>query len=476
MTITKLLTGAAVAALLAGAAQAQDATIGAGDFTDQVLASEIGGTLSGDLILDITNGDDFLVLGAGATLTATVTLTNATFDGIVPAAAWTNATDADCAMSAPTLGGGAGGSSVSFASTGTINACNSAVDDPDDGFLTLPITITNNGDPVTANISWAATVDVGTYVDNDEDVDVASFAQAFTFTIAAGAAGSGLFDATGDDLTGSGTIGSVSLAAYPAGIESALGVALADATDLATDGEVTLTFPSGVVGIDEANVDLGGVACTQGAAPNDNVFTCGVTGLQLNAMDNGGAALSFTIDDDANALTAVSVQTPSATLTIDGGANTIAGAGPTDLADIEWDDGLDVNSLAAANFAWVRFGTGGTESNFRAQFASDAEAAAVNEVRVTTAAGNGVSAQTVTLLPDTADLGFQVLGSTVVFNSRALGAVSGETGNANITDVEVQHDENALLAGAANVAPIHRQMVNRSPGSFVATPGLESDN
>ena len=473
MTINKFLGGVALAALLAGAAQAQTTSIDAtSDFDAQTIASEIGATLSGDVVLDFALDGVFAAMGAGGAVQVDFTLTNATFSSTVPTGAWTAATDPNCDFGAPTLGGGAGGSTVRFENTAQLNLCTTPVD-ADDGTITLPISVTTNGSPVSINVAFTPTADAGSYTGSDEDIDLADFAQAFTFSIDAGAAGSGLFDATGDDLTGSGTIGTLSLAAFPAGIEiDAAGTALATAQQVAASGSLVLTFPGGETGIDEANVDLGGVACSQAA----NVFTCAVTGVQLDAIDNGAPGLDITIDDDGDPLTVITVQTPTVVYTTTGsGSNTVSGA-TGNTAELEIDDGLDVNSLAAANFAWVRFGTGGTESNFRAQFASDAEAAAVNEVRVTTAAGNGVSAQTVTLLPDTADLGFQVLGSTVVFNSRALGAASGETGNADITDVEVQHDEIALAALDANAAPIHRQLVNRSPGSYVATPGLESDN
>jgi len=102
----------------------------------------------------------------------------------------------------------------------------------------------------------------------------------------------------------------------------------------------------------------------------------------------------------------------------------------------------------------------------------------VTEVRVAVAPGNGITGGTATLLPGAdADTNFRIQGSTITFKSSALSAaLGGETGNADVTSVSVQHDDVVLTTGVAAAVQPLRQLVNRSPGTFVAAPGLESDN
>ncbi|WP_420431132.1 beta strand repeat-containing protein [Hyphobacterium sp.] len=445
----------------------------ASPFSGQTVASEVGGILDGNVILDFGLSNEFENMGAGGTVVVAFTLTNATFDGPLSAGSWTAATEADCDFGEPVFGGGAGGDVVRFENTGQINQCSGF--DANDGTLTLPIVVTNNGDPVSVTVTFTPTADAGTYTGSSDDLDLLAFAPAFDFSITAGAAGAGEFDASGDDLQGSGLIGTLTLADFPADIESDIGVALADATDIAASAQLVLTFPDGVSGIDETNIVLGGVSCTQGAAPSDNVFTCALGGGDLDGIDNGAAGLDITIDDDANAATFVTTQTPTAVLTVTGNPNNTVSGASGDLAEIELDDGLDVNAITNSNFDWVRFGSGGTESNFRIALPSTAEAEAVMQIQITVVQGNNVAAGTINLTPGAAGTGFQVKGATVTFNSRALGATSGETGNANITSVALQHDETALLAGIVPGLTILRQLVNRSPGSFIATGGLTND-
>jgi hypothetical protein len=441
-----------------------------GDFTGQTLASEVGATLSGDVVLDFGLADAFLGTGAGAVVRVTFTLTNATFSSPVPTGAWTPATNADCGFGAPVFDGGAGDNSVQFENTGQPNRCTGA--GANDGFITLPITVTDNGSPVSVNVTFTPTVSAGTYAGFSDDLIVMQFAPAFEFDIARGAAGSGQFDITGTQLLGSGILGVLSLADFPNGIEAGLGVALVNATDIAASAELTVTFPGGVAGIDTGAVAVDGTPCIQGVAPSDNVFTCALGGGDLDALVGG--SINITIDDDSDPLTSVTAQQPTAVLTVTPGAgNTVAGASGN-LADIELDDGLDVTAINNSGFAWVRFGSGGTQSNFRIALNSAAQAAAVTEVHVEVMAGNGVPAGIVILeQASDASAGFRVQGATITFNSNALGAVYGASGNADITSVSLQHDETALLAATVSAFPILRQLVNRNPGNFVATPSLE---
>lgn len=442
------------------------------DFRNQTVASEVGGTLDGDVIIEFGLSDAFITMGAAGVVEATFTLTNATFDGPLSAGSWTAASDADCDFGTPTFGGGAGGNVVRFENTGRLNQCSGSA--ANDGYLTLPIEVTNNGDPVSISVTFTPTADAGSYTGSSEDFDLLAFAPAFDFTISEGAAGAGEFDSQGDDLQGSGNLGTLELAAFPAGIEADIGVLLALASDIAASAELVLTFPGGAIGIDETDVNFGGLPCNQGSAPSDNVFTCPLTGGNLDFMPGAGP-VPINIDDDGNAATSVTEQTPTAVFTVTGNpGNTVSGASGS-LAEIEHDDGLDVTAITNSDFDWVRFGSGGTESNFRISLPSEAEAQAVTQVRVAITEGNGTSAGTVTLPPGDVSSGFRVQGATITFNSAALGTISGETGNANITSVSLQHDETALLAGTVPGLTILRMLVNRSPDSFVATPGLTND-
>jgi len=107
----------------------------------------------------------------------------------------------------------------------------------------------------------------------------------------------------------------------------------------------------------------------------------------------------------------------------------------------------------------------------------------VTQVRVYFNNGNGVTAPVAPALPyvlipeGAAGAGFQRQGATITFNSGALGAAAGATGNADITNIEFQYTEGATPATKFIGAPeAARQLVNRNPSSFVATPGLARDN
>ncbi|AZU03111.1 hypothetical protein X907_0564 [Glycocaulis alkaliphilus] len=468
MTIKHLLGGVAAAALLTGATFAQQVTVtGAGDFQGQVVALEGGQDLAGDLVLEFDLSGAFAGMGAGGAVRLDIQIDGATFDGPVSNTALVSA-GANCGFgAAPSLGGGAGGNTVRFSSTGQLNLCAAGT-----ATITLPIEATTFGEQISVSATFTATADAGTYgpvvsLDVDAD-DIVSFDNALTYSIAAGAAGAGELDANGENLLGSGILGVLSVA-----YDDTLNYDLADtlaAANIGTDnlvasGELTVTLAS-AAGIDF--IELDGVDCPA----TGNVFTCAVDIAQLEI----DGAHDITFDVDGNGAVA---QTPSASLSLvaDGGANADAdvfdGVAATDLAEITLDDGLDTSSLANANFAWVRFGTGGTESNFRIQFADADEANAVTEVRVDVDAGNGVDAQTVTLVAGTANDGFVVQGATITFNSRGLGAASGQSGNADITGVDLQHSDDEPGVGNGTIL---RQLINRNTASFVATPGLASDN
>jgi hypothetical protein len=479
MTIKQLLGGAAAAALLSGVSYAAPTVVvGGGDFNGQTLAIETldaSNVFDGDLVLDIDVSGEFVSAGAGAIIDMVVILTNATWDGPVPDFSLNNGTAAAaCQFSTnPDLDGGNGQSSVTFFSSGQVNLCGAAADG--DLTLTLPISVTDTTQAIGVEVQFNPRVNPGGYagasVSVDSD-DLLQYDNALEFTLTAGIDADNELTASGDAFLpgGTGILGSLSLA-YDDGLNFNLTQTLSgqgmDAGDIIESASLSVVFSS-LVGID--GLELNGVACSVAGT----TFTCDLDDTDITALAGNSIDIVFDVDGDGG----VVQQTPSASLSVvadddaNDAADVFAGLSSTDLAEITLDDGLDLTSLGAANFAWVRFGTGGTESNFRIQFADEDEAASVTEVRVQVAAGNGVDAQTVVLEAGTANDGFVLQGATITFNSRALGAVSGETGNADITGVQLQHSDDE----DPSAATILRQLVNRNTANFVATPGLTSDN
>ncbi len=441
MKLVQLLSGAAAVALIAGAAQAQDVSVDVGgDLIGQTVMSERTGALAGDLVLDFALDGAFAAMGAGGSVQVDVTLTNATFSGIVPANAWTAAADTDCDFGAPTLGGGAGGTTVRFTNVNQINLCDAALGaagSPDDGTLTLPLSVTNVGDDVSVTVTFTPTADAGGYTGDTESLDILTFAQAYNFTIAAGAAGAGLFDAVGDDLLGSGTIGTIDLAALPAGIRSDLATPLADVQTAASAGEIAVTFPSGATGIGTVDyeADSGTVNCVQGAAPNDNVFTCPASGANLDALIGGQDTI--VIDDDADALTSITVQTPTIAMSFtDVASFDVADVAAANARELDLDDGLATETFPGNNsFPWVSVRTdgGGTVSAFRLTGLASDLSATGEEVQVRATRSNGALGSTdwVAVTPATVSASADGATWTATFQSDEIGTALGVAGNVN---------------------------------------------
>lgn len=482
MTIKKLLAGASLAALVAGASHAQEATLGTGDFTGQVIASEYTGDIEGDLVLDFALEDAFAGMGAGGAVTAKFTLTNAVFSATVPNSAWTAAADAECNFGAPSLGGGVGGDSVSFENQAQLNLCDGSDNDPssptaadaDNGFLTLPIEVEDNSLPVSVRVEFTPTADAGTYTGSDESIDVLDNAELLSFDIDFDDTATppvGQFDADGDDLNGSGVIGRI-VTVFNNGTggvnEGFLGGGTSSAStldDVVASLDVILTFPEGVEGIDEANVGLNTAACTQGVAPADNVFTCSVTGGGVGSF--GSETGTITIDDDGDTETGITTQTPTVAIEFTAATDfAIDDVADTDIAPLELDDGLGENEIDDSDFAWTRIGSGGTESNFRVALASDLLSSNISEVYVNCGAGNGPEFGTdgvITLLPsEDPNVGFRTKGNVLSFTSAGLGDAAGASGNCDIDSVELQYDEDELLASDVSGAGISRLLVTRN--------------
>lgn len=503
MTITKLLAGAAVAALLAGAAQAQvanttDATSAANlpasgiDFVaSEFQPAAAVDQLAGSLVIDSTFGAaaPFSTIPVDGRARLSIDLTNATFTSASGATFTAVGAAAACAFeSAAVTGGGVGSTSVGFISSAgvSINGCVGVI-----GEFTMPVARTDSSLPMNVEFTYTQVNADGSAVASPvtaaDDTDYADIEGSWDSTTPAvpgdhGFAAGTELTATSAGILSAGTLGTISTDFRVAGT-GALDIFADDGsviagTDLFGAGsEILITFPGGVGDIDAVAIS-GATAAPVCTGPVADVFTCTVSALQLAAMDGSApdGTISYTVTGGGTP-PVTPEQTPTAELVTDNAADYVAAGFTGDLAEIKHDNGLDTASVTGT-FAWVRFGAGGTESNFRisvgaAGVPDSAAAAGITEVRVTVADGNGVTGDEITLLPGTADTGFQIKGSTIVFNSRALGAVSGETGNANITGIDLQFDETVAATGDVIGATIDRQLVNRSPASFVATPGLE---
>lgn len=440
------------------------------DFSGQVIASEASGTLSGDLILDFGLSGKFEQMGAGGVVELEVALNNAEFNGPVTVAP--DASDNDCDFTILN-GGGVGGTSVTYRSAGSVNQCSGF--GANDASITLPIRVSSNGDPVSVDVTFTPTADAGVYTGDSERFDLASFEILADFQTNRLLTDPpvGQFDANGDDLLGSGELMRAQVNLNGNVDETVIGggATTADsADDVLASVDIVVTFPGGVSGIDTSNVALDGTPCSQGAAPDDNVFTCTATGAEWNTFTGPGFG-EITIVDDGDPLTSVVAQTPTVeyVFTYDSGfAFPFGVVPPTDIAPIELDDGLDEAIVASANnaFDWARIGSDGTQSNFRITLANGADAASITQVYVTCAADTGGDFGRITLDPSPGNSdpaqGFRTQNNMVVFSSTALGAAAGGSGNCDISQIELQYDENVLSAGDITGAQANRLLLQRN--------------
>ncbi|WP_420434330.1 hypothetical protein [Hyphobacterium sp.] len=477
MTIKKLLAGVALTALVAGGAYAQDNfTAATGDLrTDRDFAAEYDGGIGDNAIFthDADNAD-YDNLGAAAVVDITISTTGGLVLGeIVDDADFTEGS-ANCSFTVQ-AGGGIGSTSVTFRNDGAdFRACaNDTTFDID-----LTRSAANHSQDSGATVTVTCSSDCGTFVAESDTFTLIDDTSVFpTGSQDVTAAATVTLDTDGIGPVGPHTLGNVDFDFDGTGIftdgdgVTIGGVAGIVVGDAVASAELEIDFPGGDDGVATVAVDVGGaVACTEDAGAGVNTWSCALSATQLDTLLADGE-VTFTSDNTDP----IAQQTPTAMLTVTANADYAApGSVSGSLAPIEWDDGLSETAVATGGpREWVRFGSGGTESNFRIQLASDAAAADITQVQVAVAAGNGVPAGTVLLNAGTADTGFQVKGSTITFNSRALGAAAGATGNADITGVMLQTlDADVASAGGADM---NRQLVNRTPGSFVATGGM-TDN
>lgn len=473
MTINKLLAGAAIAALLAGGAQAQTVAIngGAGEVGSlNTFASEVdldalvtADQPKGSLVLNVDfSGAPFVSLGAADQVDFVVALSGFEFSAIVTSANFVEGVDADCTFAIQS-GGGSGTTTVVFRSAdATINACTGA-----DAVLTLPVRLTGS----TASAQWETRlVGPNSLIDSGSFDDMVAQAPAFGLTLVA----------TDDVLESASNFSTFD--SGPAGTDADVGtVAFTNAGLLGDLATWTVLDPNDVLGaantvtldfVDASGVasaTIGGVACVLVG----NSCTLERTAAQVIAY--AGAVVNIVSEDDDTM--PIAAQQLSMSIAYDTPQETFYSVTDPagDIGELTRDNTVAVGALA--NFEWVRIGTGGTESNFRIVFTDADDVAAITAINVAVAAGKDVPLGSITLTEGDSNSGFVKAGNTITFNSRALGAVLGQEGNADVTGISMQFDPGVSDAsGAIPGADVRRMLVNRTPGSFVATPGLESDN
>lgn len=519
MKMTKLLTGAAVAAIMSGTAFGQaalteqtaaatlplkDSTFIAAEFQPASAANQ----LAGNLVLRSAFGaaSPFAAIPVDGRAELTIALTNAEFT-TATGASFTGNDGGACAFeTAPVAGGGVGNSSVTFVSTAGagINTCTVAVDNDGGnpggniGDFTIPVRRSANGAPIVATFTYTqVNADRSTVASAVTEADSLTFAE----TAAAVGAQAGVVEgftagaellATSAGILSAGNLGTVRFDFRDQAnnsVPAAVNIEEDDGSqvvlgDIYTDNnKIDITFPNGIGDINGVAVAGAGACVITG-----NTASCPVTAAQLTGIAGAAANITYTVGGGATP-PVTPEQTPSATLTLEAQANYTASTGFSgNLANIKHDNGLRTGNPADDEFEWVAIGDGGAESNFRLEFANATDAGAINKITVAVANGNGLSAQNIELSANAdAALGFVVRGSTVTFNSRALGAGAtfdgGATrGNADITAINIEYREDDFNgAGAAgDVAAVaavqaRRQLINRSPSNFVAVPGLAGD-
>lgn len=485
MTIKELMTGAAAVALITGAASAQTVSINSGSgFTgDAVIASEYQGALAGSLVLDFDFDDSdtstdnigavdgvgaFSSLGFGGEVTITVTLNNAEFTSPITDAPDFTVDDCDFQISA---GGGVGGDSVTYTNSSDnlfqcANGANTTnTNDENQGdtqaSISLPIELTTIGDSADVTVTFARVSGSDGYTapgaTAEDLVDYsAAFEHSFTANPAAASdllvTGTTLVDWSDTSVAGSeGFLGTLVTADVPPEVDVDLdGNAATYAAMLDGNQDVVFTFED-VTGFDSIVVDNG-------------TGTCG-------APDTGANTVTCTIPEDDIGDTPVD---PEFTLVLD--AATEVGTVPQ-LVDVELqytlaadyveedvtaddfvtvaeDDGLGEADLTSVDFPWVRIGSDGTLNQIRVALANDGEASDITRVRVTCGASSNANLAGLEIdlsSSESAATGYVQEGQILKFNSIGLGAAAGETGNCDVTGIELQYDETSTVTGATEV-------------------------
>lgn len=494
MTINKLMSGVAAAALLTGAAAAQEVAVdgaGANFAENTTIAAEFTGALAGDLVLDFDfdttdDGDNntaadtigaFSSLGAGGEVTITIDLVNAEFTSPVTDDL-TNMTKAECEFTVTGGGGAAGQQVVLTSSSANLFQCfnDPSGADPDvedeadsEDSLTLPIEVQTPGSDVSVTVTFARVSGSTNYnPPAASDFDLITYESAFAHSFTVNPAGNTDLLVDNSD--------SIGFAAGLAdeGFLGTLTTATASGADIDNNG-TTATYAAMLDGAQEVVFEFEDVTGIDGIDVTNGTGTCGAPDAVTNTVtcsipeaDIGDVPVSpeFRVELE----TAVAVATlPNL---IDFALNYSLAASyseqdidTNDFGALESDDGLGEEVVPVA-FDWVRIGDGGTQSNFRAIFAGDA--ADITRVIVNCAAESGTVAGlddlAIELSPGTDPASnYRQEGNAVLFNSQALGAASGLVGNCDVDEIEFQYNEGgSITAGEAGGADVNRLLINRS--------------
>lgn len=476
MKLVQLLSGAAVAALLAGAASAQTVGVdsanafdGAGNTGDfeaagTVLASEMtiaDAGLSGELMVAVdlsAGGGVFQTVGAADQVDFTLTLTGFEFNRVVTSGdvgSVAGGALGDCGF-AIQAGGANEGNTVTFRSNGQINQCADA-----DLLFELPVDLTANN----ANFSWEFTL-VGpdtslasdTFDSNGAtaavDDPLVSQSPAFAITIADGAAPAEL-DAPAYILFGGATsdvFGTVALTDN--GIDDDLAGTDITFAEVGNDAHTLVISFADATGIASVELslddDLIGGTDTTTCVPVGNSCTINLddSEVQLLVADAGEV---FLVSDSGDAIAA---QDLSAEIVLNAAAgySTAPITGTTgDLDSIGRDDGVTgrtpvgPDGLAGNSFPWTNLrASGGTQSNFRITgMRTDLTQDTDECIQVTVSNTNGALPGAAAACLDAADVTVTADGAaagtwSATFNSTAVANALGVTTEALNGDVSFE--------------------------------------
>lgn len=528
MMTNKLFSSVAIAALVAGGAQAQIAitrdggTSGnlplrvlteSGDNvgTTALVASQFqpadeADQLTGELVVNTTYGATapFASAPVDARVLVTISLENATFTTAAAGTADNSgvaAVNERCKVdSNPVAGGGIGSSSVSFLGGTSAGDLLSECTGAGPVFTFGDIRRTASDAPIGVTFTYTTVDNVGKAVASpitkSSSLTLAGTGSAWNVGSSAGRF------TTGGELLASAdgilTKGTTKLGSVTAGFQSTAqpgnstvagdkvnvvqggvttGAAISATTLLGAGNKVVLTFPAGAAGL--SAFTLTGATCGAPVTTTTPAQTVTCTLGAEATKDLSGTQITATADGK----TVTPEQTISAVLTPVAATNyVVPSISTSSLATIKHDDGLRNGTLANSSFRWTAFGASSTESQFRISGMTQEQTDSIQQVRIFVAqGGNGVSAPPTTpgyyVLTNTGDVntGFVVRGRTINFNSKGLGAAAGlaadATGNANITGIDLQFTEAGMGAvSLSGNARIDRQLASRNPTSVVAVP------
>lgn len=377
MKLVQLLTGAAAAALLAGAATAQTVTVvpGVGNIEeDTTLAAELTADVNGNLVLGLDFDGAFASLGASGQVDMVVTLLNAEFSGVV-----TNApngfTDNNCDFNIQS-GGGAGGTTVTYrnASSDLYLCANVGAGTEAESTLSLPISVSNVGQSVDVSVAFVRNAGSAGYAGTTANFDLIDYEAVTSYTLTGNAdasellvTGTTLIDWSDVALAGDqgflGNFASAAIGTADIDIDATAASYPAIVTDASTlvFGFDSVENITGITPTQTGGLDAG----TGCAAPDatENSITCTIADEDVN--DSSVNPLAFTLNISA-ADAVVAPQTITATFTPDEEAGfTDVGVTDADFALLDEDDGVSTTTIAA-EFPWSSLrATGGTKSAFR---------------------------------------------------------------------------------------------------------------